>query len=133
MRVMFKAFLDASKPLVTHYGAIACLRAFGPRVTNTYIIPNMEVRASPSREKGLWRVFGKPGRRVGVLRQGCEVTHRCPGQDYIAIWEKRAADQLQTLEAERVKQLLLVRGVRERRGVQGYWLEDGKKGNANPA
>lgn len=41
-RTLAKAFLDRSKPLATHYGAIVGLAALGPHVVRTLLVPHAE-------------------------------------------------------------------------------------------
>eukprot|EP00730_Choanoeca_flexa_P014863 TRINITY_DN6652_c0_g1_i1.p2 TRINITY_DN6652_c0_g1~~TRINITY_DN6652_c0_g1_i1.p2 ORF type:complete len:268 (+),score=56.96 TRINITY_DN6652_c0_g1_i1:903-1706(+) len=42
IKTMITAFLNVKKPLSTQYGAVACLRAFGPRVAVTYLIDQLQ-------------------------------------------------------------------------------------------
>lgn len=41
-RTMVAAFLDASKPLTTHYGAITCLAKLGPLAVDVLIVDNVK-------------------------------------------------------------------------------------------
>lgn len=41
LKTMLSSLLDKAKPLSTHFGAVVCFAAFGPRVVDTFLVHNL--------------------------------------------------------------------------------------------
>ena len=69
---MVAAFLDASKPLTTHYGAVTCLAKLGPLVVDVLIIDNVKAYSAVLDKKmkvKRWAIVEEDGRSLSNLCQ----------------------------------------------------------------